>query len=257
MSSNRLSLNPSKTEVIWFASPRRQNSIDRLNIHVLDTNVSPVDTVRDLGLYLDSSLSFIPHINRVISACFYQLRQIKLARRYLTFSSSKLLITSLIMPRLDYCNSVLYLLPKYQMQRLQAVLNASARLIFNRPFHCHITKLLVDLHWLSFPQRIEYKICVLVYKALHGLVPNYLSEICQELSSISGTRSCLRSASHRGLLVPKYRSNFGMRSFQYSGPALWNLLPGHIRAAPSIDKFTSLLKTHLFRTSYPAEYTAN
>jgi len=40
----------------------------------------------------------------------------------------------------------------------------------------HISHVLCDrLHWLPVPQRIHYKLCLLVYKALHGLAPQYLS----------------------------------------------------------------------------------
>ena len=58
-------------------------------------------------------------------------------------------------------------LPRYQIQELQPVQNASARLIFSMPRYCHITPLLFDLHWLPVNQRVAFKMLLLVYKVLH------------------------------------------------------------------------------------------
>jgi len=59
---------------------------------------------------------------------------------------------------------------------LQSVLNAAA----SRRFES-VTPLLRDLHWLQVPQRVEYKLLVLVYRCLHNLTPEYL---CDELRRI-------------------------------------------------------------------------
>ena len=40
---------------------------------------------------------------------------------------------------------------------------------------CHITPLLVDLHWLPVKFRIEFKIPLIVFKIFKGLAPSYLS----------------------------------------------------------------------------------
>jgi len=49
MMSNRLQLNPSKTEVLSCSSARRQHQIPTGPVRVGDTSVQPVRTVRDLG----------------------------------------------------------------------------------------------------------------------------------------------------------------------------------------------------------------
>jgi len=58
---------------------------------------------------------------------------------------------------------------------MQSVLNAAARLLCNRRKYDHVTPLLSDvLHWLPIPLGIEYKVCLLVDKSLHGAAPGYL-----------------------------------------------------------------------------------
>ncbi|CAH3043696.1 unnamed protein product, partial [Porites lobata] len=77
--------------------------------------------------------------------------------------------------RADYCNSLLYDLLEYQLDKLQRVQNMCARLICNESKYCHITPLLVDLHWLPVKFRIEFKILLIVFKIFKGLAPSYLS----------------------------------------------------------------------------------
>ena len=79
-----------------------------------------------------------------------------------------------ITSRLDYCNSVLYGVPDYHMQKLQSVMNTSVRLIFCEPKHCDITPLLKQLHWLPIRLRIEFKILLITFKLLEGSAPKYL-----------------------------------------------------------------------------------
>ena len=51
----------------------------------------------------------------------------------------------------------------------------------------HISHVLCDrLDWLPVEQRIQYKLCLLVYKAQCGLAPQYLVDFCQPVSAVSG-----------------------------------------------------------------------
>ena len=79
--------------------------------------------------------------------------------------------------RFDYCNSLLYGLPNSLLSKLQRVQNTSARVITKTPRHNHITPVLKELHWLPIAYRIKFKILLIVYKALKGLVPCYITEL--------------------------------------------------------------------------------
>ena len=55
-------------------------------------------------------------------------------------------------------------------------MNAAARLLCHSGRRASVSGLLRDrLHWLRVPEHVEYKVCLLVFKALHGMAPNYLS----------------------------------------------------------------------------------
>jgi len=83
------------------------------------------------------------------------------------------LVVSLVLSRLDYGNATLAGLPGNQIDRLQSVMNAAARLVCSAQKYEHITPLLRDLHWLRVPERIQFKLSVLVFRCLHGTAPPY------------------------------------------------------------------------------------
>ena len=87
--------------------------------------------------------------------------------------STETLIHAIVTSHLDYCNSLLYGIPQYQIDRLQKVLNASARVICRVPRFDRITLTLIKLHWLPIKFRIQFKVALLVYKVLNGMAPSY------------------------------------------------------------------------------------
>jgi len=84
MMSNRLQLNPAKTEVLWCLSARRQHQIPTGPVRIGDIFVLPVPTVRDLGVYTDGDVTMSAHVTAIIRACLAALRQIRSVRRSLT-----------------------------------------------------------------------------------------------------------------------------------------------------------------------------
>jgi len=172
------------------------------------SDIQPSSTVRDLDVILDSELSFGPHISQLVSRCFLQFRRIKSCVRALPMDVAKAVVNSFIISRIDYCNSLLAGVPLYQLDRLQSVLNTAARLLVGAKKHDHMKHILLDhLHCLPVPQRVQFKLCLLTFKALHGLAPTYLADLCQPVASI-GSRQRLRSATRRGDLVTRPTSTY-------------------------------------------------
>ena len=91
--------------------------------------------------------------------------------------------------------------PKCILQKLQRVQNTAARLLINTKLSAHITPVLINLHWLPVQYRIQFKILLLVYKALHDLSPSYL----KDLLAYNSSQRKLRSTSHELLRIPRSR----------------------------------------------------
>jgi len=163
-----------------------------------------------------------------------------------------LLIVSLVVWRLDYGNATLAGSPSYMFDKLQSVLNAAARVIFSKRRFESVTPLLRDLHWLRVPQRVEYKLSVLVYCCLHNLAPEYLCDELRRAADIS-SRQRLRSSSTSALIIPPTRlSIVGDRAFPAAASRIWNSFPLHVTLAPSLQTFKKRLKPFLFSHSFPS-----
>ena len=111
-------LNPAMSEFIWCTSPRRVHRIDRSDFVLKDGTVAVSTVVRNLGAFFDESMSMTDHVNRLVRSCFYQLRRIKSMWRSLPTSTAIQLVNSFVVSRIDYCNSSLAGLPKYQLDRI-------------------------------------------------------------------------------------------------------------------------------------------
>ena len=96
---------------------------------------------------------------------------------------------------------------------LQSVLNATSHVITRiRKYSATIRD---QLHWLPVKQRIDHKLCTLIYKCLYNVAPVYLRDMCIPVSSISA-RSSLRSAAHGDLWHQRTRTKtFGPRALRY------------------------------------------
>ena len=250
MRSNRLQPNPEKTEVLWCATTRRQHQLPTSPLLIDGCSVSPVKSVRDLGIHIDSDLTMQTHVKRTVSRCFASLRQLRQIRHLVPTATLQMLVVALVHSRLDYGNSVLVGLPAYLLRQLQSVLNAAARLVYHLRARDHITDALLSLHWLRAPERILYKMAVLTYKALHGGSPRYLSSLVH-VADVSG-RPALRSAGSNRLRIPPFKlSAIGGRAFPVAAAQFWNSLPDNVTSANSLSAFRQQFKHTLFQQSFP------
>ena len=136
--------------------------------------------MKDLGVMLDSNLTFDTQINKVVRNAGYHLRNISFIRKYLDESTTRLLIHNYVINGLDYCNSLYYGLPSYQLRKLQNVMNWAARLIRGVSRYERITPTLIELHWLPIKARIVYKLCVLTYQAVKFRKPMYMRDLLKD-----------------------------------------------------------------------------
>ena len=177
MGINRLKFNPSKAEMIWLGSSRRLEHYPAGELNIAGVSIKPATHVRDLAVMTDNDLSLQVHINQVTRTCLYHLRQLRVVRRSLMTDTAHSLFRALVQSRLDYFNRVLNAMFQYQIDQLQSVLQAAASLVLGLPKWPSVSDAMHDkLHWLTSPERVEFKLCSVVYKCLHDSAPQYLSQ---------------------------------------------------------------------------------
>lgn len=252
MSSNRLRLNPDKTEFIWLCSPNNLKNMCQSPLVVGGAVIKPSSYVRNLGCYFDNVLNLNHHVGNIVKACFFELRQLRYVMRTISKANLRVLLHAFVTSRLDYCNALLAAQPKTLIDKLQSVQNAAARLYAGVSRRSHVTCIFKDdLHWLKIPQRISYKICTLVHRCLNGEAPMYLTKYCVPLLNCPNRSARNRSAACGNLITPRCRTKtYGPRSFRVSGPTNWNALPTSLKLNGSYASFKKHLKTFLFNECY-------
>ena len=236
MKASFLKLNSSKSQVIIFAPSNLADQIYIDEIKLRDGCRIPVSTmVTNLGVKFDTQLSFSPHINAICSQSYKLLRNLASVRKFLSSDELRLLVQSIIVSRIDNCNSLLYGVLVQNINKLQKLQNACARVIFGRKKRDHVSPLLRELHWLPIRQRIIFKILLFVFKFYQNSAPIYIMELLH------------KSERDEFILnVPRTNTHYGDRAFSNCAPRLWNALPLQIRASNTMSYFRSHLKHHLF-----------
>ena len=129
MTNNQLQLNNDKTEMILIAIKTVLNSdCVPQSINLKGSHIKFANTVRNLGVCLDPTLSFQQQIFSVCRICYLELRRISAIRYYLSEEVTKKLLRAFVLSRLDYSHLLLAGCPKYLLSKLQKVQNNAARL---------------------------------------------------------------------------------------------------------------------------------
>ena len=250
MNRRKLKLNTDKTEIILIGSEYRlQNLNFPASCNFNDDEITIKNEVRNLGVIFDKNLSMKNHLKNIKSSVIGNIINISRISKYLDKPSKMKLVHGLVLSKIDFCNSIFYDLPDCDLRSLQILINCAVRLVTGLPRFSrdHISPFLIDLHILPIKARIEYKICLLTFKALHHGEPKYLAELLRKREN----HSSLRSSSVRFLEEPIIsRSTLSNRCFYYCAPRLYNSLPIEIKNADGLDNFKKLLKTHFFRKAY-------
>ena len=182
--------------------------------------------------------------NAIARSCYFHIRNIGCIRPFISEDACKMLVNALVTSRLDYGNVLLYGITKYLTDKLQRVHNTADRLITRTKKMDHITPVLIRLHWFPVEYRSQYKV---IFKALHGLAPVYLTARVKPY-----VPSCsLRSQSASLLQVPTTTTKtYGNRRFDKSASTLWNNIPLQLKTVDSLSAFKSCLRTYLFKQAF-------
>ena len=123
--SNDLRINDNQTEIVLIGTQHQLSKlkVNHIKIQVGQCSISPSNNVKTLGVMFDCNLNMEAHINSITKKSFYHLTRIKQIKKYINKDLTETLIHSFISSSLDYCNSLFYKLPKYQIQKLQYVQN--------------------------------------------------------------------------------------------------------------------------------------
>ena len=145
-------------------------------------------------------------------SAMHHLLRMSSIRRFLGRGATETLIHAFITSTLDYCNSLHTGLPSCELDRLQRVQNVAARLLTFTRRRERIRPVLYSLHRLSVSARIEFKVVTVTVKCLHGMAPEYMTDLLdiyrppRVLRSAIELRLCERRENFKSLEVDRVPS---------------------------------------------------
>ena len=242
-----LRMNASKTQSMLCGSSQalvRIGVVPNLMIHgeTLDTEA----VVKDLGVHIDAHMTFSVHVDHLVQQMCGVLCYLSRIRHYLTEDATKLLVTTLVLSRLNYCSVVWAGIGKTDVHKLQKMVNFAARVIYCKRKSEHVTPLLKNLNWLTVENKLRFDTLVLMYRVAHCTAPGGVTALFRYVHETS-MRTTRQS---RDFYEPMGRTEAGRRTVAYRGSRLWNNLPQSLRDAPSLSSFKRQLRSRLLNQQW-------
>ena len=269
MTANYMKLNDDKTQLIIFGKPFNlkkyptdynilinDNEIKSLNLNDPGTKD---EEGKSLGVMLENDTKMKRQISTVRKSSFNAMHNLRNIKEYLTVDTKLTLIKSLILSKLDFCNSLYTNIPQYQITTLQRLLNYCIRFIYNLPKRTSVSDYYLKSHILPIHLRIQFKSLLIVHKCFHACAPSYIKSLLQTNGPYNTQRYNLRSINDVFSLQTKHTartSSLEWRRFSLYAPVMWNKLPFEIRQCDDTETFKRLLKT-LFFKEYEKELQLN
>ena len=163
---------------------------------------------------------------------------------YFVSNDMKLLFyNAYILPIFDYGCTIWGKGNTSYIKKVHTLQRRICKLILKKPTRTPSAGLFRELHWLSFSDRCKYHAAVLVYKTLHNMAPEYMSEI---LTFSSNDNYSLRSISNNDLVLLRTpRTNIYKDTFSYYTVNIWNHIPIDIRNSSNLQMFKGKYKQYL------------
>ena len=112
---DKLRLNDNKTEFMIIGTRKQLAKVNTDGLSVGESIIAPVTSIRNLGSWFDQNLSIKPHINKICKAASFHIYSIRRIKKYLNNDAIQTLVHSIVIGRLDYCNSLLFKVPAVEV----------------------------------------------------------------------------------------------------------------------------------------------
>ena len=237
-------VNESKTQIIFIGSRQQISKVPNDTVVRLGNSIiSPSTQVKNLGVFIDQYLLYDIHINEItkkITGILYFFNRIK--ERF--DSETRIMIVQAIaISSLNYCLRVWGMTNKTQLEKAQKILNFAARVAKGGVSkYDHISAVLESLGWLRLEKKVFMDICIMVFKYVKGLIPEWLFTLPQTNEVREGNR---RTRMSNELYIKRFNTDQGKKSFIITGPIFYNKLPLEIRNEVSLLSFKRTIKAYL------------
>ena len=175
---NSMIMNSDKTKSMVISTRHKLNHLPSysLNQVINDTQIQQVDTYKLLGLNVDETLLWHPHLEYTCSTVSQRLALLRRIKGFLTLEDRLDFYNVLISPLFEYGCTIWGDTSKGFIDRILRLQKYAARTILDirSPRESRSSELFDKVGWLPFPKQTQYFRGVAIFKCLNGLAPSYL-----------------------------------------------------------------------------------
>ena len=198
--------------------------------------ISPTSHAKILGVTIDHELKFKEHVSTICQKAARQLNVLKRLHKFLNEDSRLAIYRCFILSNFSYCPLVWHFCSIELCHKMEKIQERALRFVYSDFTSSYDALLKKGNHQMLYLNRLR-NIATEVYKICNGYSPRYLSDLIERKLLPYNVRA-------KDILnQPKCNSvSYGLNSFRYKGPKIWNQLPNHLKEAVSLDVFKSLIK---------------
>ena len=234
--NNKMIVNPDKFQAILL--DKKKSDLSKRILVIDDENVLSVSSVKLLGIQVDDKLNFNLHISNICKSSANQLNALVRLKKFLSFKTKKVLISSFILSNFNYCPLVWMFSSSKSLNKIESIHKRALRFLYN-DYRTSYEDLLKKADKVTMNVVRTRILCIEIFKTLNNLNPTFMKEIFK----LKETERLVREKYKLNLEVPKWNQvTFGERSLKVFGPRIWNSLPFHIKSAENLSLFKSLIK---------------
>ena len=208
-----------------------------VHVTLRDIDIAFVQKIDILGVCIDAKLNFNEHVRRICSKASAQISASQRLTWLIDYPSRKAIYNSFIASNFDYCPLVSFFTNRETIDKIDKIQERALRFVL-KYYISNRNNLLLKYGFDSFRIYAVKSLMIELFKILEGMTPNYLCELFVKADTPNGTRDKCK------LMQPlKRTSTYGLRSSQYYGAHVWNILPINIKTAQSLHEFKSLIRS--------------
>ena len=133
---SHLALNSKKTKTMLLSTSQMSHvhSLDknRPAITISDSTLEYVNVSKLLGVHIHQHFNWDEHVQATWKSCYGTIQIIRKLKNFAGYRLRKHLVESLVLSKLDYCDTVYYPLPEFHLKCLQRVQLVAASFALSR-----------------------------------------------------------------------------------------------------------------------------
>ena len=232
--ANKISLNCSKTELIFFTKPGHNIQDFKFKIKINGHKITPANHIKYLGIHLDTSLSGKYHCETVINKLKRANSMLSKIRHYVPKEELKSIYHAIFSSHMIYGCQVWGQCCNTYVDKIYKLQNKALRIINFTDFHSNVNPLYFKDNIIKLRDFIKLQNCLFVHDYLNDSLPQCFKDYYFKLNYIYfnvQTRS-----SNLGCLFAtcKNTTTYGLNSITHKSIRTWNAISNEMKTDLSV-----------------------